>query len=418
MLFKKLIYKKTIIRLNIIILNIMATELRAFFEIFFNTINEINENKTNTLLRNSELGITRMLYSDILMEILKELNNNQETRNEGCHFQNNIVNGFHSAQNSPTMTQYLTNSINMIMGFSSKSKEIISDYLDIVLSDSFKKNNSNSRTRLYFRKIQSEIFSRWKKATNNDYDEDIMEFNTLIGKYQVNYSNYIDLFQISSLLYNKDDNILLEIIPFYEKLLKKYEKYDKLKKKLNAKKEESKKEEPKKEETKKEDNKKSVKKPKEMLVEDVEKEDMVVGALTEETTVQKEKKVKKTKEKIPASVKNTLWSLYFPNTLQGNCQCCKTEVISKNNFDCGHIISEKEGGEVKLDNLKPVCRSCNSSMSTMNMNDFMKKYGFDKISNNIVDSNDKKEYLYKEDTEDEEKPAPKKKSTKSNSKII
>jgi hypothetical protein len=115
----------------------MTTELRAFFEIFFNTTNEINENKTDTLLRNTELGITRMLYNDILMEILKELNNNQETRNEGCHFQNNIINGFQSAQNSTSMTQYLTNSINMIMGFSSKSKEIISDYLDIILSDSF-----------------------------------------------------------------------------------------------------------------------------------------------------------------------------------------------------------------------------------------------------------------------------------------
>ena len=347
----------------------MATELRAFFEIFFNTINEINENKTNTLLRNSELGITRMLYSDILMEILKELNNNQETKNEACHFQNNIVNGFHSAQNSTSMTQYLTNSINMIIGFSSKSKEIISDYLDIILSDSFKKNDSNSRTRLYFRKIQSEIFSRWKKATNNDYDEDIMEFNNLVSKYQANYSNYIDLFQLSSTLSSREDKILLEIIPFYEKLLKKYEKYDKLKKKLNAKKVESKKEESKTEEPKKEETKKTEKKPKDILVEEIKEE------------VEKEKKVKKTKQKIPPSVKNALWSHYFESSLQGNCQCCKTEVISRNNFDCGHIISEKEGGEVTLDNLKPICRSCNSSMGTMNMNDFIKKYGLDKKIN-------------------------------------
>jgi 5-methylcytosine-specific restriction endonuclease McrA len=91
------------------------------------------------------------------------------------------------------------------------------------------------------------------------------------------------------------------------------------------------------------------------------------------------KKEKKTKEKIPASVKNTLWSINFDNSIQGNCQCCKTEVISKNNFDCGHIISEKNGGKVHLDNLKPICRSCNSSMGTTNMNDFMTKYGFDKI---------------------------------------
>lgn len=91
------------------------------------------------------------------------------------------------------------------------------------------------------------------------------------------------------------------------------------------------------------------------------------------------KKEKKKKEKIPASVKNTLWSKHFDNSIQGKCQCCKTEVISKNNFDCGHIISEKNGGAVHLDNLKPICRSCNSSMGTTNMNDFMTKYGFDKI---------------------------------------
>jgi 5-methylcytosine-specific restriction endonuclease McrA len=85
------------------------------------------------------------------------------------------------------------------------------------------------------------------------------------------------------------------------------------------------------------------------------------------------------KEKIPVAVKNTLWSLYFENNIQGNCQCCKTENISKNNFDCGHIISEKNGGKVELENLKPICRACNSSMSTNNMNEFMIKYGFDKI---------------------------------------
>ena len=45
------------------------------------------------------------------------------------------------------------------------------------------------------------------------------------------------------------------------------------------------------------------------------------------------------------------------------------------NFSCGHIIAEANGGELKLDNLKPICGSCNSSMNTCNMNDFIKKYG-------------------------------------------
>ena len=342
----------------------MSTELKVFFEIFFNTINEINENKTNIPLRNSELAITRNLYFDILMGITNELRNNQETINESNNFQNNIVNEFQTVQNSPAITPFLTNSINMIMGYSTKSKEIISDYLDIILADSFKINNSSNRTRLYFRKIQLEIFLRWKKTTSNDYNEDIMEFNNLVSKYQVNYSNYIDLFQIISLLCNINNDSILEIILFYEKLLKKYEKYDKLKNKLsskNSKKDESKKDESKKDESKKDESNKDESKK------DESKKD--------------EKKVKKPKEKIPVSVKNTLWSLHFPNVLEGKCKCCQTETITRNNFDCGHIISEKNGGEIKLENLKPICRSCNSSMGVMNMNEYMKKYGFDKIAN-------------------------------------
>jgi hypothetical protein len=110
----------------------MAAELRSFFEIFFNTINEINENKTNTLLRNSELSIIRMLYSGILNEILKQLNKD-DTINDACHFQNNIINGFQSSQNGISIPQYFNNSINIIVGFSSKSKQIISDVLDIIL---------------------------------------------------------------------------------------------------------------------------------------------------------------------------------------------------------------------------------------------------------------------------------------------
>jgi hypothetical protein len=85
----------------------MSTELKIFFEIFFNTINEINENKTNIPLHNSALAITRNLYFDILMGITNELRNNQETINESNNFQNNIINGFQTAQNSLSMTPYL-----------------------------------------------------------------------------------------------------------------------------------------------------------------------------------------------------------------------------------------------------------------------------------------------------------------------
>ena len=44
-------------------------------------------------------------------------------------------------------------------------------------------------------------------------------------------------------------------------------------------------------------------------------------------------------------------------------------------FPCGHIIAEANGGLLKLDNLKPVCVSCNSSMGTQNMDEYILKYG-------------------------------------------
>jgi hypothetical protein len=354
----------------------MSTELIVFFKIFFNTTHKINKNITNIPLRNYELKITKALYNDILYEIYDKIN----TR-EKMFFQRILSNiRILIEENDFETFDCYINEFNNI-GLSIKSKEIISDYLDIILSESFKINSFNNRTKLYFRKIQLEIFFRWKKTTSNDYNEDIMEFNNLVSKYQVNYSNCVDLFQIISLLCNINNDSILELILFYEKLLKKYkkydilnkyEKYDKLKNKLNSKKDESSKDESSKDESSKDESKKDESKKDESKKDESKKD--------ESKKDDKEKKVKKPKEKIPVSVKNTLWSQHFPNVLEGKCKCCQTEVISRNNFDCGHIISEKEGGKIHLDNLKPICRSCNSSMGTQNMTDYMKKYGLDKIA--------------------------------------
>ena len=66
--------------------------------------------------------------------------------------------------------------------------------------------------------------------------------------------------------------------------------------------------------------------------------------------------------------------------MYGKCYCCKTSVIEITNFDCGHIISEFNGGNISIDNLKPICGTCNTSMGTENMNEFIENYGFDKIN--------------------------------------
>ena len=61
--------------------------------------------------------------------------------------------------------------------------------------------------------------------------------------------------------------------------------------------------------------------------------------------------------------------------------CCSTEIISISNFECGHIKSEKDGGEVNIDNLRPICGNCNKSIGTKNMDDFMTQYKIKKPEN-------------------------------------
>ena len=88
--------------------------------------------------------------------------------------------------------------------------------------------------------------------------------------------------------------------------------------------------------------------------------------------------VKKTKKKsIPATLKRKVWNKYIGEEIgKAKCLCCKLTEITQLSFNCGHIIAESKGGELKMDNLKPICQSCNSSMGTMNMNEYMQKFGF------------------------------------------
>lgn len=116
--------------------------------------------------------------------------------------------------------------------------------------------------------------------------------------------------------------------------------------------------------------------------EKVIKKDTKSDALAEKLDDSKKVKkvVKKAKEKIPATVRNVVWSQYNGENAYGKCYCCNTENISKANFECGHVISEKNGGGITIDNLRPICGLCNKSMGICDMNIFMEKYGFAKMT--------------------------------------
>lgn len=85
------------------------------------------------------------------------------------------------------------------------------------------------------------------------------------------------------------------------------------------------------------------------------------------------------KERIPATIRNIVWDTHVgKNNKKGTCFCCTSEDISFANFHCGHIISAKNGGKVNIENLRPICAHCNSSIGTQNMSTFMEKYGLNK----------------------------------------
>lgn len=81
------------------------------------------------------------------------------------------------------------------------------------------------------------------------------------------------------------------------------------------------------------------------------------------------------KRGIPKSLKKACWDKYIgPDKGIATCLCCNHQNIRQIEFHCGHVIAEKNGGETKLPNLRPICAQCNLSMTTMDMYEFQKKY--------------------------------------------
>jgi hypothetical protein len=74
----------------------------------------------------------------------------------------------------------------------------------------------------------------------------------------------------------------------------------------------------------------------------------------------------KLRKNISRTLRQQVWIKRCNDKINGECFCCLEE-ISINNFDCGHIVSVKDGGTNDINNLEPVCRSCNLHMGTMNM---------------------------------------------------
>jgi hypothetical protein len=86
------------------------------------------------------------------------------------------------------------------------------------------------------------------------------------------------------------------------------------------------------------------------------------------------------KKTIPKPLKDLVWETYIGNDIATTkCLCCENNEIRMNNFHCSHVIAESKGGTMTVENLRPICATCNLAMKTENMYEFKRRCGFMKV---------------------------------------
>jgi len=99
-------------------------------------------------------------------------------------------------------------------------------------------------------------------------------------------------------------------------------------------------------------------------------EEVVVAVPVEALVVSK-------KVTVPKKVKTDVWNTYIGAAIPAHkCLCCKKTTITNTEFHVGHKKSAFDGGELNIDNLRPICAACNTSMGTMNMDEYIVKFGY------------------------------------------
>ena len=88
---------------------------------------------------------------------------------------------------------------------------------------------------------------------------------------------------------------------------------------------------------------------------------------------------------IPKVVKDLTWAKWIGNDIAtAKCLCCAVNDIRMNSFHCGHVVAEADGGPTTVDNLRPICATCNLSMRTQNMNLFKEKHALGPGKNSLM----------------------------------
>ena len=107
-------------------------------------------------------------------------------------------------------------------------------------------------------------------------------------------------------------------------------------------------------------------------------------------------------------IKKIVWKRFCPIDKDlGNCFCCNDQISKKKtHVEFGHIIPKSKGGEYTVDNIRPICITCNrgkGGMHTMNMYEYIVRnnmYGLKHIPKNkqqlyIYDNRERKKVIKK-----------------------
>ena len=80
---------------------------------------------------------------------------------------------------------------------------------------------------------------------------------------------------------------------------------------------------------------------------------------------------KKNKKRITKGLRQKIWYKYYKHSEVATCPIihCNRNIY-KTKFEAGHIISEYNGGTIKLSNLRPICKTCNLCMGSQNWIDY------------------------------------------------
>jgi hypothetical protein len=93
----------------------------------------------------------------------------------------------------------------------------------------------------------------------------------------------------------------------------------------------------------------------------------------EEKVEEKVEEKKPKRHKIPMVVRNAVIQKYLKDD-KSVCFCCK-HILRECDIELGHIIPFSKGGNATVDNLVPICSSCNKSVGNRNLATYIDELG-------------------------------------------